>query len=288
MPPFDALTAVELAVFFVVGLSLGSFLNVCGFRIARRESIVHPGSHCLECNSQIGLRDNIPILSYVLLRGRCRFCKAKLSLQYPLVEGLMGLLCVFIALGVGLDIRTLHHGPMAPRVIEAMMWLSFSFFIVLLAVIDHQTGLVPDVVSLPGIVAGLVFITLLWATGGGASAKRLVRSPFARSPLDSLVGLVIVGGIFFLIVFVSKGRLMGGGDIRIGALFGTFLGWELGVLSILIASIAGTARFTPSLLRGRVSRKTEIRFAPLLSFGAIVSSFFGKGIIDWYFRNFWA
>ena len=271
---------------FVLGLCIGSFLNVCSFRIAQGQSIVRPGSFCQNCKTPIRMIDNIPILSYVLLRGRCRHCRVKLSPQYPIVEAIMGILCVLIALGVGLDLRTLRLEPMAPRLLEAAAWLSFCFFVVLIAVIDHRTGLVPDVVSLPGIGLGLVLITLLWTFGGASEAYRLVPSPFARSPLDSVLGILIGGGLFLVIVLLSKGRMMGGGDVRIGALFGAYLGFQLALLSVLVGSLAGTILFLPALLRGRVSRKTEVRFGPLLSFGAIVSSFCGRGLINWYWEMF--
>lgn len=283
---FDLVFVTELLVVLVFGLCIGSFLNVCSFRIAQGQSIVRPGSFCQNCKTPIRMIDNIPILSYVLLRGRCRHCRVKLSLQYPIVEALMGILCVLIALGVGLDLRTLRLEPMAPRLLETTAWLSFCFFVVLIAVIDHRTGLVPDVVSLPGIGLGLVLITLLWSFGGAPEAYRFVASPFARSPLDSVLGVLIGGGLFLTIVLFSKGRMMGGGDVRIGALFGAYLGFRLALLSVLVGSLAGTIIFLPALLRGRVSRKTEVRFGPLLSFGAIVSSFCGRGLLNWYWEMF--
>jgi len=283
---FNLFFAIELFVIFVLGLSIGSFLNVCSFRIAQGQSIVRPGSHCQNCRTPIRTLDNIPVLSYVLLRGRCRHCKVKLSLQYPIVEAIMGILCVLIALSVGLDLQTLRLEPAAPRLLEAAAWLSFCFFVVLIAVIDHRTGLVPDVVSLPGIGCGLLLTGLLWKVGSASATYRLVPSPFASSPLESVLGILIGGGLFFAIVLFSKGRMMGGGDVRIGALFGAYLGFRLALLSVLIASVAGTALFLPALLRGKVSRKTEVRFGPLLSFGAIVSSFCGKSLISWYLGLF--
>ncbi len=282
----DLFFVLELFVIFVLGLSIGSFLNVCSFRIAQGQSIVRPGSFCQNCKTPIRMLDNIPILSFVLLRGRCRHCKVKLTLQYPIVEAIMGILCVLVAVGVGLDLRTLRLEPAAPRLLEAAAWLSFCFFVVLIAVIDHRTGLVPDVVSLPGIGCGLVLTALLWKVGGASGTYRLVPSPFASSPLSSVLGILIGGGLFFAIVLLSKGRMMGGGDVRIGALFGAYLGFRLALLSVLVASVAGTALFLPALLRGKVSRKTEVRFGPLLSLGAIVSSFCGRSLINWYWGMF--
>ena len=287
MVDFDFLLVIEIIVVFVFGLCIGSFLNVCSFRIAQGQSIVRPSSHCRNCKTPIRTLDNIPILSYVLLRGRCRHCKVKLSPQYPIVEAIMGILCVLIGLAVGLDLRILRIEPAGPRLLEAAAWLSFCFFVVLIAVIDHRTGLVPDIISLPGIGCGLALITLLWKIGGASTTSRLVPSPFAGSPLKSVLGILIGGGLFFGIVFLSKGRMMGGGDIRIGALFGAYLGFRLALMSVLVASVAGTVLFVPALIRGRASRKTEVRFGPLLSFGAIVSSFCGKSLIDWYLQLFW-
>ncbi len=282
----DLFFVLELFVIFVLGLSIGSFLNVCSFRIAQGQSIVRPGSFCQNCKTAIRMLDNIPILSFVLLRGRCRHCKVKLTLQYPIIEAIMGILCVLIAVGVGLDLRTLRLEPAAPRLLEAAAWLSFCFFVVLIAVIDHRTGLVPDVVSLPGIGCGLVLTALLWNVGGASRTYRLVPSPFASSPLSSVLGILIGGGLFFAIVLLSKGRMMGGGDVRIGALLGAYLGFRLALLSVLVASVVGTALFLPALLRGKVSRKTEVRFGPLLSLGAIVSSFCGRSLINWYWGMF--
>lgn len=286
MGDFNLLFAIELLVVLALGLSIGSFLNVCSFRISQGQSIVRPGSHCQSCKTPIRTLDNIPILSYILLRGRCRHCKVKLSLQYPIVEAIMGILSVMIALAVGLDLQTLRLEPAAPRLLEATTWLSLCFFIVLIAVIDHRTGLVPDVVSIPGIVCGLLLTGLLWRAGGAPATHRLLPSPFASSPLSSVLGILIGGGLFFAIVLFSRGRMMGGGDVRIGALLGAYLGFRLALLSVLIASVAGTVLFLPALLRGRVSRKTEVRFGPLLSLGAVVSSFCGKSLISWYLKLF--
>jgi len=286
MGHLDLLFAAELLVFFVFGLSMGSFLNVCSFRIAQGQSIVWPGSRCQSCKTPIRALDNIPILSYILLGGRCRHCKVKLSLQYPIVEGTVGILSVLIALSLGLDLRILRHGAIAPRLLEAAGWFSLCFFMILIGTIDHRTGLVPDVVSLPGIACGFLLVTLLWKVGGATNTHRLLPSPLAMTPLSSLLGILIGGGLFFAVVLLSKGRMMGGGDIRIGALLGAYMGLRLALLSVLIASIAGTALFLPGLIAGRVSRKAEIRFGPLLSFGAIVSSFFGKSLINWYLGLF--
>ncbi|MCD6327527.1 prepilin peptidase [bacterium] len=282
MFPHDLLFLSELLIFFVVGLSIGSFLNVCSFRIATGESIVRPASRCPSCKTPLATLDNIPVLSYLLLRGRCRYCKIGISPEYPIIELLMGVLCASTAIAVGLDLRMLRIEPMLPRIVESLMFLSLCFFAVLIAAIDRHTGLVPDCVSLPGIVCGFTLSTLLWATGGCAKLGRFLPSPFARSPLESLVGLIVGGGFFLAIVLVSRGRMMGGGDIRIGALLGVYMGWQLALLSVLIASVAGTLCYLPALVRGRVGRRTEIRFGPLLSFGAIVSLFLGKSLIEWY------
>lgn len=282
----DLFFAAELFVIFVFGLCMGSFLNVCSFRIAQGQSIIWPGSRCQNCKTRLRALDNIPILSYILLGGRCRHCKVKLSLQYPIVEGAVGILSVLIALSLGLDLRILRHVAIAPRLLEATGWFSLCFFVILIGTIDHRTGLVPDVVSLPGIGCGVVFVALLWKVGGPPNTHRLLPSPLAMTPLSSLWGIMIGGGLFFAVVLLSNGRMMGGGDIRIGALLGAYMGLRLALLSVLIASIVGTALFLPGLIAGRVSRKTEIRFGPLLSFGAIVSSFFGRSLINWYWGLF--
>jgi len=205
-------------------------------------------------------------------------------MQYPVVEGIMGVLCVLIAAVVGLDIRVLRSGPVAPRVMAAASWFILCFLLVLIAAIDYRTGIIPDVVSLPGIALGVLLNLVLWLLTRGGQLQRGAAWPLTASLSESLWGLGVGGGFFFVLVFASKGRWMGAGDIRLGALLGSFMGWKLTVISILIASLAGTVWFLPPLIRGKVSRKTEIRFGPLLSFGGIVSSFCGHSLMNWYLR----
>ena len=253
MPLFRLL---EIAA-FTFGACIGSFLNVCIYRIPEGKSIVHPPSACPKCGYAIRFYDNIPILSYILLRGRCRRCRVKIPLRYPLVELTTGIAALAVFLKFGLAPAT---------------GVYFLFIAVLLVItfidIDHQ--IIPDRLSLTGIP--LFFLLGFWV-------------PFI-SWQDALIGILAGGGILYAVALVYQlltGRDgMGGGDIKLLAMIGALIGWQGILFTIFFSSLSGTlVGLTLALPAGR-SMKSRLPFGPFLAAGAMAYIFFGTELIQWY------
>lgn len=245
-----------ITVAFALGAVIGSFLNVVIVRLPKGESLVRPGSHCVGCGKPIGWLDNIPVLSFLWLRARCRQCGARISWRYPVVEATTAVLFVLAArhLGWGLEL--------------VGAWL-FLAALVAIAAIDLEHQVIPDAISLPMIVAGL--------------ALSLVTP--SRSWIDSLLGIAVGGGIPFAVVVLSRGG-MGGGDIRLGALIGAFLGWQGAALAVFGAVVLGGVVATALLIAGRRGRKDRIPFGPFLAGSAVLSLFWGEAVLRWYWGGF--
>ncbi len=246
---------------FIFGLIVGSFLNVCIYRLPRNMSIISPRSSCPACNTPIKPLDNIPVLSYIFLRGRCRKCGEKISMRYPAVELLNGILyaAVFYFFGPG------WHLPFL---------LFFSSAMIVITFIDLDFQIIPDIITIPSIAIGLV------------SASFLLPDPFNLSIVgfkNSIAGLFLGGGLFYLIAVLSRGG-MGGGDIKMMAMIGAFMGWKGVLLTTFIGSLVGSIfGIFLMVFRGR-GRKTKIPFGPFLAFGALTTMFFGGKILKWYFN----
>ncbi len=246
----------QMFVFFV-GCCLGSFYNVMIYRLPRHESILRPGSHCPRCRHPISFHDNIPLVSYLLLWGKCRYCAEPISLRYPLVELLTGGLVLLLFQ---------RYGFTSQFFIECLL---ISLLIVI-TFIDLDTYLIPDVLSLSGMVLGFAcsFLTprLTW--------------------VDSLLGLVLGGG-FFLLIAVGYQYLrhkdgLGGGDIKLLALIGAFLGWTGVVLTVLAASLIGTVVGGLVMWKSRKGLDTRLPFGPFLAAGALLYLFWGEAFYHWY------
>jgi leader peptidase (prepilin peptidase)/N-methyltransferase len=243
-------------IVFVFGTVIGSFLNVCIYRIQREESIVWPGSHCPMCGKPIAWYDNLPIISFLLLLGRCRTCRAPIPWRYPLVEALNG---------AGYLLLLREFGLGWPMLIYAL----FFSALVVVTVIDLDIQIIPDVISLPGIAVGLA--VSYWLPQGF---------------VNSLIGFVVGGGFFWLVAEVGsrilKQEAMGGGDIKLIAMVGAFLGWQNVLLTIFLASLVGAVVGLSLMAVKGWGRKTPIPFGPFLALGAILSLFFGMTIVEWY------
>lgn len=244
------------AVAFLLGAAVGSFLNVVIVRLPKRESLVIPASHCRHCGAPIRWFDNVPILSFLALRGRCRACRVSIAWRYPVVEAATAGLFSLAAWRIGARI-------------ELLPALLFLCALVVITAIDLEHQLIPDRITLPGILFGLV-ANLLTAR---------------VSLVDSGIGILIGGGIFFLVILLSGGG-MGGGDMKLGAMIGAFLGWKLALLTIFFAVFVGGAIATALLLAGVKGRKDPVPFGPFLALGAVVNLFWGAEILRWYLRGF--
>jgi leader peptidase (prepilin peptidase)/N-methyltransferase len=252
LPPVFAWT-------FVAALAavLGSFLNVCISRLPAGESIVSPPSHCPRCQSPIRYYDNIPLLSFALLRGRCRTCRVPISWRYPIVEALavaVGLLALW-RFGLSWDgLRTFVLG---------LLLVAATFT-------DFETHLIPDAFTLPGIGLGLLF--------------QLYPSP--AGILDGIAGVVLAGGLFYLIAWLSPkvfGREgMGGGDIKLVAMMGAFLGWKLVLVAIYFGVMTGGVCAILLLVARQRQLGQYLAFGPFLALGGIAAAFWGRPVLAWY------
>jgi leader peptidase (prepilin peptidase)/N-methyltransferase len=240
----------------LVGLMIGSFLNVCTLRWPEDESVVFPGSHCPKCGEPIRWYDNVPVLGYVLLRGRCRACREPISLQYPLVELATGLVWAGMFSYAGLSFEALR----------GTLLLTILFGI---ALTDARFYIIPDQFSLGGLVLGLGLAFL----PGGIDA------------LDALIGAIVGFGLLGSVAVVGKWMLkkdaMGLGDIKMMAMVGAFLGWAGVFLTVFLGALLGAVIFGP------ISYKTKklVPFGIFLAAAAAITYGFGSEIIDWYLTN---
>lgn len=242
---------------FAFGTIVGSFLNVCIHRIPQGKSIVAPSSHCPRCQTPIRFYDNIPLASFIILRGRCRGCQTPISFRYPLVEFLMGLFSLILLLRYG--ISTLY-----------LIYLAFFASLMLVSFIDLPHRIIPDVISLPGIVIGLV-ISLLHPQ---------------MSIKDSLIGVLLGGGSLYVVAsvyhVVTKREGMGGGDVKLLAMIGAFIGWKGVLFTILCSSFIGSVVGVTLMLWSSADSKYAVPFGPFLSLGAIIYVLWGEALITWY------
>jgi len=260
------ISLTSFLVVFIFGAIVGSFLNVCILRIPEGESVVHPPSHCPNCKAPIAFCDNIPLFSYLFLRGRCRACQERVSLRYFVVELLTACLAVALFYKFGL-------GP--------AFFSSFIFVAALLVIsfVDLDVRIVPDVISLPGIVLGMLFSLL---------GYYLVHDPaeLIPSPLSSLIGVLAGGGFLLALAWayaaVTGTEGMGGGDIKLLAMIGAFLGWPSIPVTLFLSSLGGSIIGLSAMLIKGVGRKYALPFAPFLCLGALLHLFFGKELVALY------
>ncbi|GAG72538.1 unnamed protein product [marine sediment metagenome] len=249
--------SVNVILIFILGLIVGSFSNVCIYRIPRNESIIYPASHCPNCRTKISLKDNIPLLSYILLKGRCRNCESRISIQYPLVEFLTGLIYVIIYLIYGFSIQSL-------------IYIILSSALIIIAFIDLNKQIVPDVISLPGIGAGLILSFFV---------------PYI-SFINSVLGVVIGGGIILIIglagTAIFKKEAMGGGDVKLAAMIGAFLGWRYIIISLFLGFFLGALAGIFLVLSKIKSKEDMVPFGPFIVLGSLITLLWGEKIISWY------
>ncbi|HVO67570.1 MAG TPA: prepilin peptidase [Syntrophales bacterium] len=247
--------------FTVAGAAIGSFLNVLIYRIPEGQSIIFPSSRCPKCTHSIRFYDNIPIISYLVLRGRCRDCHEKISFRYPFVEATTALLSMFLFWKFGLSAKYLF---------------SFVFTCVLIVItfidLDHQ--IIPDVITLPGIP--LFFLIAIFFMG--------------IPVLEALLGILIGGGCLFAIAFfyetITKIEGMGGGDIKLLAMIGAFLGWKSLFFILFVGSLLGAVVGISVMVARGKDMKHAVPFGPFLSIAAVSYLFVGIDVINYlYFRN---
>ena len=238
---------------FLLGTVVGSFLNVCIYRLPEKKSIISPGSHCPHCHTPIKWYDNIPLLSFALLKGRCRYCQKPISRQYPLVEFITGLFTFFIYFDYGFSLT-------------GIIYLFFIYALIVISFIDLKWQIIPDVISVPGIFGGLMASFCL---------------PYL-SFKDSVCGALLGGGFLFIVAygyyFIRKKEGMGGGDIKLLAMIGAFLGWRAIPFVLFSASVMGSIIGILWILFQGKDRNFPIPFGPFLALGAIWVVFFPESI----------
>lgn len=245
---------------FALGAAVGSFLNVCIVRLPKGGSLIKPGSHCPHCQNPIRFYDNIPLFSYIVLRGKCRRCKAQISPRYFLVEGLSGLMALAL-------FRNFGFSP------ELAVYFIFFSALLVVIFIDLDTWTIPDIITLPGIVVG-------------------VAASFLLPRLDlwqSLLGLLAGGGVLFLVAvgyqLLRKKEGMGGGDIKLLAMIGAFLGLPGVIYTLFASSLVGSLAGVLLMLRNKSGRGTRIPFGPFLALAAMTYVFWGPALIQWYLHS---
>jgi leader peptidase (prepilin peptidase)/N-methyltransferase len=266
------------AVALVFGLLIGSFLNVCIARLPRGRSIVAPPSHCPRCKKDIRFYDNIPIISFLVLRGKCRNCGEPISWRYPLVELMNGLFYLWI-------VREFPIGGEA----FLMMVLCSSLIVITFIDIDHQ--IIPDVITLPGMLLGLSLAPFFMSALGDPLPFNLDgilpnTGPYLTAFLNSLIGLILGGGPLFAIGWLWEKlrhvEAMGGGDVKLMGMVGSFLGWKGALLSIMLGALAGSIVGVWLIAMRRHKMDRVIPFGPFLAAGAVAAAFYGPDIIGWY------
>jgi len=240
-------------VIFMFGLAIGSFANVCIYRLPKKESVVFPVSHCITCSTPVRPFDNIPVISYLFLGGKCRDCKEGISFIYPIIEAITALLILAGFFKFGLTFDFLIYTVVAPT-------------LVIITAIDIEHQIIPDVITLPGIVLGL-------AAGS-----------YTIGYIDSFSGLLLGGGLFYLLAVLSNGG-MGGGDIKYIAAAGALVGWQKVLLIIFIGAFLGSFMGLLQIVVQKKSRKSLIPFGPFLAAATLITLFYGNLLIKLYIEN---
>jgi len=262
-------TPIVISIVFIFGAIVGSFLNVCIVRIPKGDSIVDPPSHCPVCKTAIRFYDNIPLISYIVLLGRCRSCSEQISPRYFIVELLTASLAVALYYQFGFSLAFL---------------VSFIFVAALIVIsfIDLDVRIVPDVISLPGIVAGLLFSVV---------ARYGINDPFEiiPSPFSALIGVLVGGGFLLALAWAYEAFTgvegMGGGDIKLLAMIGAFLGWTSIPFTLFFASLTGSVIGLGFMIGKGAGRRFALPFAPFLCLGALLYLFFGSELMEFYFPS---
>jgi leader peptidase (prepilin peptidase)/N-methyltransferase len=251
------MTLVAVLLAGCLGAAIGSFLNVVIWRLPRGQSVVAPRSSCPQCATPIRARDNVPVLSWALLRGRCRDCKAAISPRYPVIEALTALLCVVVVVVLG-------PGTQA--------WLALALVLLLVPVtfIDLDHRIIPNVLMAIGAVSALALVAAL--------------QPDAL--VEHLLAAAGAGG-FLLVAAIAYPAGMGMGDVKLAAVLGLFLGTAVAP-AMFVAMLAGSVVGALIIARkgAKEGRKTAIPFGPYLAFGALVGALYGDAMVDWYLRTF--
>jgi leader peptidase (prepilin peptidase) / N-methyltransferase len=253
-----------IALFAILGLIIGSFLNVCIDRLPRNESIAYPPSHCPACQHKLAAKDLIPVFSYLVLRGRCRYCQAPIPKRLFWVE---------LATGVVFALLAWHYGLNPELAVMAF----YACLFIIIFVIDLEQGLILNKVVYPAMVVAFLLALYPWPWLNDSMGMRL-----AYAALGGGVGFII----FLLIALISRGG-MGWGDVKLAALIGLATGFPMVVVAIIMAAILGGIVAVALMIAKRKKRRETVPFGPFLAVAAMVTLLWGSNILDWYLGLMW-
>jgi leader peptidase (prepilin peptidase)/N-methyltransferase len=256
---------------FMFGAAVGSFLNVVIYRLPEGLSLLHPPSRCPKCHTRLQPYDNVPVLGWLWLRGRCRYCRASIAMRYPLIEGFTGLLFLATFWWVGLSWMMLGY------------WLLLSW-LVALSFIDLDTLTLPNALTQSGLLLGLVFQAGMGYIQGG-TATATIHSLMA-GVIGAVLGIWLFDGITLLASTALGQTAMGGGDAKLAAMLGAWLGWQGLLLSSFLACVVGAIVGGGAMALHLISRRQPLPFGPFLAIGAVLTIFWGKALIAAYLAIF--
>lgn len=279
----EAISRLDLGIYlyltglvFWFGACMGSFLNVCIYRIPREESVISPGSHCPHCNKAIRWYNNIPLVSFTVLRARCRDCQGRISPRYVIVETLIALLFVLVWMKAGpspvLGMDSIYSFAVIP-----IFWLAV-FGLALGTFVDLEHMIIPDRVSLGGIVLGLLFSTLVPALQGQPDAY----GGFISSLLGASIGVGLLWGVAILGKLVFRKDAMGMGDVKLMGAIGAFLGWPAVVFTLMLSSFLGAIFGVSMILAGKKEMQSRIPFGPYIAVAALIWMLWGPVLLRAY------
>lgn len=259
---------VIITILTLLGLCFGSFANAAVWRLKQKKDIVKDRSECVHCHHKLAWYDLIPVLSWLQLKGRCRYCKKPISAQYPLVE------LAVAAYFVGSYLFWPTSLDTSLQIALFVLWLIYGIFLSILFVYDLRWYELPDRLTIPLIGLSLVGFALRVALWDDLSV--------ASVTIDLVASLMSVAGLYYALYAVSKGKWVGFGDVKLGVFIGLVLGWQAALLSVFLANLLGFLVVMPGLLSGKLKRNSRIPFGPLLIAGFIIAGLFGTKILGWY------
>ncbi len=253
-------------IIFILGACIGSFLNVVIYRLPAKISLIHPPSRCPHCLHPLGITENVPVLGWLWLGGRCRWCKTPISIRYPLIEAVTGLLFLFIFLNFGFGWLTLGY-----------FW--FISWLIVLALIDFDTLLLPNALTQSGLILGLIFQTITgFLVGGVAGASSFLFMAI----VSAVLGIWLFDAILIIGSIVFGKPAMGGGDPKLVAMIGVWLGWQNVLITGFLACLIGTIIGISAIAFGSLKKGQAMPFGPFLVIGAIISMFYGDALLSAY------
>ncbi len=262
-----------IAIFFLIGLIVGSFLGAVNYRLKVAEDIVFKRSHCPKCKKPIRWYDNVPLLSFIILWGECRDCRKKISWQYPAIEFLTGLLYAAVAWkflgGWGMSAEKILT---APEAIEMAFWLFMVTYLVLIFFHDFDYMLIPDAAIWPAIVITILF--QWWKYLQGPLGIATLKNPF----MSSLLAAFAASCFFFFLIWVSRGKWIGGGDVKLGFLSGVIVGWPKILFVLFFAYMIGAIVSLVLIVAKKKTWKSQIPFGPFIVSGILIVMFFSEQI----------